>query len=153
MNALVDQIPTSSQSELAQVFSRWRSGEISQRDYETQNALWIATNPEQYPARRYFQITSQLEDYIAARFSGSSYDQALGIKLGLWVYNTRSALHRNLADFDLIVWAIEKLMGVGAESALNRLMIYAEQYRNLDFPSQQFERACRVQALDARARG
>jgi hypothetical protein len=88
-----------------EIFRAHMRGEISEREWQTGVAFWVAEHPEKFRPRALPECASELSNYAWGRVRGNRIaDRALSERLGRWYKAFELAFGDNACDYDFLVW-------------------------------------------------
>lgn len=140
-------------SALHDAYSQHNAKTLSKRDYQILNAGWVSQNVHEYRPQYFDSLSARSQAYCDTRISGHrDYDAAEAKALGLWFERTTTVHQENAHNKSLLLWAAEKLQGVGIDQAISKLLEAAKLFDRIRLDNAAYLKAVRTKELDVYAR-
>lgn len=149
-----DRIPSQKgRSKGEDIFHSWRTGDMSESDYHTHNAILLSEQLDTYRPKIHMPPHQLVIGYARDRVDGrAEYDQAQARRLGTWFSKTVTDVADNAKDLEMLLWAAKKVAEKGLVKEFERLEEASKRYLGIPVPDQEIELTIRCKALDANAR-
>lgn len=136
-----------------EIYEAGKRGEITPAEMNAHMGMHIARTLHDHPARKYPEPNGVLTSYVEMRINGHEKRSPFqAVKNGEWIQIIIRIRTNNFADWDLLLWAYENCVRVGAIAAANKVMDQIEKHKSNSYPKAYFERALEVQRMDSEER-
>jgi hypothetical protein len=144
--------PTAPKSPGQDLFGQHLRREITREEYLELNAIHAADLCHEAKPAIYFPLSQVLHSYVECRLQGiRGRDREIGAKLGHWSGSVRSALEKNLAEIEHLLWAKSICGAYQAVSQVHKLENALRRF-SMAKPPDVLNDVIEVQKMDIRDR-